>query len=194
MDLVTALATDLEQLTAVLDQAPRRRVDLSRALRSLDHLSVTAISSFLGVSITLQVDGQDVTLTSVAPSVLPADLRSSLRMPLAAVAPGLAGTVVFHAGRDGALDDLAAELRATLADGGAGIRPERPAPTDLSPGVLVSGISGARELSAVNRAVGVLIGRGRTVEEARAELTELAAQAQVPLAEMADRLVQRPAG
>ena len=194
MDVTAALAMDLQRLTADLE-GPRqsRAADLTRCLQSLSTDAVTAVSSFLGLAVTVRIDGQDVTLTTTGDMLEPADVRATLRLPLGAISIGLVGTVTFYASRPGAFDDLAAQLRSTLAATGD-VRLVVVDEGQSTPALLVSGITGAAELSLVNRAVGVLLERGCTPEEARAELLEQAGIANVSLPVMAQRVLAGASG
>lgn len=167
------LAQGLRELTAALDERSTTQ-ELSGSLHTLTDDAARAVRSFLGVSITVTLDGQDVTLTSTSEMLEPADIRSTLRVPLSAIDPQLVGTVVFYAGRTDALVALADELRAMV-----------PAPSQdevlldaaadpLTSAEIVSGVTGAQDLAAVNRAIGLLIGRGHPPDDARAELERLA--------------------
>jgi hypothetical protein len=206
MEMSTDLAVDLQQLTAALGGSPPEHVDLQGRLRTLTEDAVVAVRSFLGLSVTLTIEGQDVTLTSMSGLVELSDVRSSLRVPLQAVSPDLSGHVVFYAGRTGAFLQLAADLRARLAgeqaavelvegplDTPTGSSGQRPL-THGSPvtvASVVSGITGAAEMSSVNRAVGLLVGRGYTPEDARAHLVEQATGAALPLHVTAQRMLDR---
>lgn len=184
MQLSTALTVDLQQLTAALEAAPRHRLDLTRSLRSLAQDAERAVSSFLGLSVTVAFEGQDVTLTSRAEGVERGDISASLRVPLDTVSPDLTGTVVLYASRPDAFTELAAEL------GGIPVSGEVTAPGDEP---LVSGVVGARELSSLNRAVGLLIGRGYPPDEAHRELVDRAQRDGVAVHLAAERLLDEAA-
>jgi hypothetical protein len=125
-----ALSDQLGTLTAVLDDPG---TDLHTVLHVLvDELSV-AVSSFLGLRMTLQSEWFPVTLVAVDPDLALA-AGTSLALPLS---------------------------RSTGA--GADLPRTSPPPANC-------GITGLAELSVVNQAIGVLITRGHTPAEARAEL------------------------
>jgi hypothetical protein len=175
-----ALNDQLDALTAALDEPG---ADLHAILDVLvDDLSV-AVSSFLGLTMTLQSDWCPVTLMTVDPD-LALSAGASLALPLrpAAVAEG-GGTVVLHAGHPGAFVDLAADLERVSGPGGPvaldGDLPDMSAPQQGR------GISGLAELGVVNRAIGVLITRGHTPAEARAELRRRAAVSLTSVTEVA---------
>lgn len=194
--MVTAsseLTLGLAELTAALDRASPDQ-DLSHSLHTLTDDASRAVRSFLGLSITVTVDGQDVTLTSTSEMLEPADIHSTLRVPLAVIDPQLVGTVVFYAGRPDALVGLADELRAHVP---ATARHEvrlHAAAEPPSSVEIVSGITGAQDLAAVNRAIGLLIGRGHLPDDAQAELETLAVTAGVPVAVVARQLLDQRRG
>jgi hypothetical protein len=97
---------------------------------------------------------------------------------------------VFYAARPGAFVDLAADTRFAYALNGQVVLDQHvPSPTKpLTP----SGISGHTEAGTVNRAIGVLIGRGHTPEKARSTLQHIADQDGVPLHCVAQQLLNTP--
>lgn len=161
MDIATTLAADLEHLLRALDLPD---VDVAQTVHDLRVKVERAVPSFVGLSLTLLVSGQPVTLTSVTHDRPTA--ASSLRLPLhltSAVAPG--SELVLFASTPGAFVDLAADLGYVLRVEEGDIELDR-RPTTPSR----SGLFGLPELAMVNRALGVLIGRGMTPEEAELRL------------------------
>ncbi|MGZ8803464.1 MAG: hypothetical protein ACXWZL_12880 [Mycobacterium sp.] len=179
-----ALTAQLSVLTAALDDPG---TDLETILEVLvDDLSA-AVSSFLGLTMTLQLDGCPLTLTT-----MDADLAltagASLTLPVGRSTDGApGGTVVFYARHPGAFVDLAADLHRVhdldcdvYLDGhlpSAGDQPCR------------SGITGLAELSVVNQAIGVLITRGYTPAGAIAELGSRAAGTPRGVPEVAEHVL-----
>jgi hypothetical protein len=179
-----ALTAQLSVLTAALDDPG---TDLETILEVLvDDLSA-AVSSFLGLTMTLQLDGCPLTLTT-----MDADLAltagASLTLPVGRSTDGApGGTVVFYARHPGAFVDLAADLHRVhdldcdvYLDGhlpSAGDQPCR------------SGITGLAELSVVNQAIGVLITRGHTPAGAIAELGSRAAGTPRGVPEVAEHVL-----
>lgn len=179
-----ALTAQLSVLTAALDDPG---TDLETILEVLvDDLSA-AVSSFLGLRMTLQLDGCPLTLTT-----MDADLAltagASLTLPVGRSTDGApGGTVVFYARHPGAFVDLAADLHRVhdldcdvYLDGhlpSAGDQPRR------------SGITGLAELSVVNQAIGVLITRGYTPAGAIAELGSRAAGTPRGVPEVAEHVL-----
>lgn len=147
-------------------------------------------TSYHGLRLTLVDRGCPVTLTEFAdPGVVSA---SSLRVDLALIVVDAdpASRIVFYAGTPGAFVDLAADLQYALK---VTIAPRRTAPSrfdedddgmsmleldgDLPSVSTVSGLTGLVEFSTINRAVGLLIGRGYLVDAAHEVLREGAAAA-----------------
>lgn len=174
----TALATDLDALTAALG---RPGTDLGVLLADLTSTLSTGVSSFVGLRLSLVTSGCAITL-----GTLPArsGVAASMRIPLATLAPvEPGGHVVFYATRAGAFVDLAADL-----DHAAGAL-VAVLDDDLAPVPLPVGVVGLDDLSAVQRAIGYLLGAGRTPAEAEAELGRRAAVAGTSLADAARRVL-----
>jgi len=159
------LSTLTAQLSALTTTLGNPGTDLQAILDVLvDDLSAS-VPSFFGLTMTQQFDGFDVAMTA-----MDADptrrARASLVLPLdIGGADDPACTVVLFAAEPGAFSQLAAGIQhvngpdpRVVLDG--------PLPSPLPK----SGVSGLAELSAVNRAIGVLITRGYFPEEARTEL------------------------
>lgn len=120
-----------------------------------------AVPSYLGLQLTIFEHDHPITVTRI---VTDRTAHTSLRLPLTALDPKSdpKSRIRLYAATAGAFVDLAADLSFVLRD-----RDERIVlDADLPPGTLVSGTTGLAELSTVNRAVGVLIGRGQHPDEA----------------------------
>jgi hypothetical protein len=182
VDISTALSLDLQNLLRVLDHPD---LDIEWSLRSLRHDLERVVPSFVGLSMTVVVEGQPVTLTSVGDEAARAEVASSLDVPLALTAGLAAGSgLVLYALAPGAFVELATELGHALGAEDGEMLLDR----DLHPDTR-SGIVGVEELAMINRAIGVLIGRGRTADEARAYLRLKAAQANLRPYQVAAYLV-----
>ena len=196
MDVPTALLSDLTEfanrvgLEAGLLQAPLKA--LVGGLR-------TAVGSYRGLQLIIVRDGQPVTLTDVSGPDQEKSITTSLRVPLSLLGPSYDGgsRVVFYASLAGSLIDLATDLghvlnTATITaddpDRGGAVRdgnsrsgPARvPSPAllldaDVPPDPAVPGLVGLSEMSAVDRAVGIMIERGHHPDVAYDALTEQAA-------------------
>lgn len=167
------LTTRLDVLTAALDEPSTDLVTILDVL--VDDLTA-AVSSFLGLRMTLQLDECPITLTIVDEDPALA-AGASLSLPLGRLIDGIPGsTMVFYARNSGAFVDLATDLqRVRDLDGQIFIDDPLPRAGDRP---LESGITGLAELSVVNQAIGVLITRGYTPNDALAELRHRAAATQ----------------
>jgi hypothetical protein len=164
MDIFTALADDLRSITSDLDEpAP----DLQTLLRGLVDDTRLVVRSYLGLSLTLFVQGQPVTLTLLEDFADPGDIAASLLLPLTAVTDVEAGgALIFYAARPGAFVDFAADFSYALHIALDAIVLD----DNLSPPATGSGLAGADEVSDVNQALGILLGRGQTLLSAHREL------------------------
>jgi hypothetical protein len=146
------------------------------------------VSSYLGLRLTLVIDGWPVTLTAFG-DIDGVGPVTSLRLSLSVLGPAFdpQSRVVFYAGTPGAFVDLAADLSylqrwrgsAGTADAanddGDGHRPAVALDGDLPAESVAPGFSGLTEYGTINRAVGVLIGRGHQPQRAHVTLRRAAA-------------------
>ena len=170
MEFSATLVADLKSLTDALDQPG---TDLEALLRGLADDARRAVRSYLGLKMTLIVDGHQVTLTAMDELANPGDIATTALLPLPALIDAEPGSViVFYAGKAGAFVDFAADLSFTL-----GLRLDVIVLDEhLTPPHAVSGLN---EMSQVNQAIGILIERGHTPEGARTELHHFARVAQI---------------
>jgi len=152
----------VEVLSTALHQVGTAE-DLERVLAALLDDFRRAVASALGLQLTTQASGERVALVHFWPGVTPAQVRTSLEVPLPRAGPGAA--VVFYAAVPGALVDLAADLAFALGLGLDRLRLDRHTPDSTA-----SGIRGLAELSLLERAIGVLIEQGSDPESAEREL------------------------
>ena len=164
--MIAALAADLSILTQALDDPDSDVVEsvlhLARDVRS-------AVPSFLGLTVAVNDSDPPFTFTTIEDHVDPGDVRTSLMLALSH--DGAAARVILYAGTPGAFVDLAADLswlaRRTLAD------------CELDQHLILPAVAGTAAplgaASAVNQAIGVLIGAGHTPEQAQRELDVRAA-------------------
>ncbi len=181
MEISTALSADLKNMLYVLD---RPDLDVENALLTLRADIELSVPSFVGLSMTLIVQGQPVVLTSVADG----DLRvvgSSLRLPMALMSAVPQGSLVLFAITPGAFVDLATDLSYALSapDGVLALDQDLELPAQHS------GITGIAELSMINRAIGLLMGRGLTTHAASAHLQRQADHARIHLFQVAAFMV-----
>jgi hypothetical protein len=165
MDISAALAADLTTLTRALDDPG---IDLKTQLQQLTADVRHAVASYLGMRMTIAVDGTEVSFTVHHAT---GSIAASLRLPLAAFSPTETGSnLVLYAATPGAFIDLAADLSYAL-----GLPPAAlPTDDDLTVPVSGSGITGLNSQSTINQALGVLIDLGHTPESGRQELNRLA--------------------
>jgi hypothetical protein len=175
-----ALVADLKALTDVLDKPG---IDLEDLLRTVAADTQRAVDSYLGLTMTLIIDGYPITLTAIDPD----DIATSLRLPLDVLGDAEPGSVlVLYAARPGALIDLAADLSFVL-----GLSPNTiTLDDDLTPSNdNPAGLQGLAEMVQVNQAIGILIERGHLPDSARTELRRLAHHAQTTLHAAAQQLI-----
>ena len=183
MDYSLALTDELDSLTEALDDPG---TDLLAVLDVLTDDVSAVIPSFLGLTMTLLLDGNPLTLTAVDEE-LTSSVKASLTLPLGALTAAASGTVVLYAANPGAFVDLAEDSRRIFGlDGQVVIDAHLPSLADpISP----AGITGLDDLSVINQAIGVLIELGRTPREAEAELRRRAAEDRRTVLDAAERLL-----
>ena len=133
-----------------------------------------------------RVSGQRVTLTSVDNGGEFPPIASSLSLPVdltAAVSPG--SELILYATAPGAFVDMAADLSYALGADGSGVRLDE----HLVPVSARSGLTGVEELSIVNRAEGLLLGRGHSLSEAHQHLERKAEQSGLEVYQVAAYLI-----
>lgn len=189
MKMSAALGADLSLLTSALfDLAADPKTDVAVSVLDLAATTRLAVDSFLGLSITITehtraLAGQVLLrLTLLEDPADPGDIATSLLLP------GPAETtqdlpdiqVVLYAATPGAFVDLAADLAFLtgneLDSGGLDRHQSLAREPDIT-GVI-------QDESMINEAIGVLIGRGNTREQAHIELDTLVQEANT------DRLIE----
>jgi hypothetical protein len=167
VDISAALAADLAVLTQALDHPG---IDLETGLRAFAANVKRAVASYMGLRMTIVLHSHDVSFSVHDDASIPS--ATSLLIPLAAVTPThAASTLLLYAATPGAFVDLAADLSFAL-----GIDLSRLVlDGDLAPVPDSTGLTGLTGHFAINKAIGVLIGRGYTPGSARDELHRLAA-------------------
>jgi hypothetical protein len=165
MKIGAALAADLGILTAALDEPG---ADVLHSLHQLGVDAQAAVPTCLGLSVTVDSSDPPFTFTTVEDGAAD-DVRTSLRLTLPGVGDGWASRSValtFYAGTPGTFVDLAADL-AWLTG-----RPPSDFALDQHLSVPAGSDAGTylRAASVINQAIGVLIGRGYTLQQAHREL------------------------
>jgi hypothetical protein len=178
VDLPQSFASHLRDLVESIGLSDNH---VTRSLAALTIDVRAAVSSYLGLRLTVVLDGWPVTLTSflIVDGVAPA---TSLRLVMSPLGFPLAreNQLVFYAGTPGAFVDLAADY-AYLHRRSEPHGPAVAIDIDLPPITLVSGFTGLAEYTTINRAIGLLIDRGLVVDQARATLHRDAAVSGLPL-------------
>ena len=166
MEITAAVAADLDSLSEALDEGDG---DITDALRRLAADVSLAVRSYMGLTVMAGNGSFHLTFTAMEPFAYPSDVAGSLRMPLAdgtAEDASVRLVVILYASRPGAFIDLAADLcwltGRPLTDLAIDQHLNLPAEPDFHDGL--------RDWSLVNQAIGVLIGRGYTPEQAELEL------------------------
>jgi hypothetical protein len=158
VNIPPALAADLLRL-AEGGEPTERGLDV--LLGGLAASAAAAVESFLGLSATVSTGTGSFTAVLIEDGTAQHQVRTAVRIPL-----GVLGSVVLLAGVAGALVDLAADLAVAL-----GVPPgDVVLDADLALPDLVRAHRELDELTVLNQAVGVLLARGLTVDEARAAL------------------------
>jgi hypothetical protein len=184
MTITAALAADLGILTAALDESG---ADIAQSLHQLGLNARAAVPTYLGLSVIVGDDDDPSFTVALADGVVAGDIRTSLWLTLSGVAERretLAVALILYAGSPGTFVDLAADL-AWLTG-----RPSSDFVLDEHLRI-VAGSSTRMQLAAVvvNQAIGVLIGRGYTPQQADGHLDTLAANAGTDRHAAADRIL-----
>ena len=212
MDIPAALLKHLAGLASSIGLDPDF---LHRPLTTLATDLRAAVPSYRGLQVIVVQNGQTVTLTDLLPSEADGAVLTSVRVPLSLLGPDHDedSRVILYAGTPGAFVDLAADLGCALRASTMTIQPDGDQADsdigypvrashdqvlrrlvldgDLQPSIEVSGLTGLAKLSAVNRAVGILIDRGHTPDAAYAILRRAAASAGVETHTFAARMLGR---
>lgn len=171
MDISTALAADLAALTETLDPDAPHDADPEMLLRAFTDAVRSAVNSYLGMSLSIVVNGYEISFTT--PDAAGSDAATSLLIPLAAlVSTSESGRLLLYAARSGAFVDLAADLSDCLGPDHTMLVLDQ----HLTRPVGESGMAGLDAYSTINRAIGVLIADGHTPESAHKELHRRASE------------------
>ena len=194
MDLPLRLASHLRDLVASIGAGDSA---LGESVSALDVQLRTAVASYQGLRLTLVLGGWPVTLTSFG-ATDGASPVTSLGLAVSTLGPAFDpdSRIVFYAGRPGALVDLAAELSYLHRRSRPAARPDRPPVVldgDLPPDSVVSGLSGLVEYATIHRAIGVLLDRGQSPDEADATLRGAAETTGLTIPHYAARLLREEA-
>jgi hypothetical protein len=168
--ITAALAAELEILTAALDEPG---ADIAHSVRQLALNATAGVTSYLGLSVLVGRSVPPFAFTTLADGMGTDDIRTSLQVVLPGVGDGLSVAVHLYAGSPGAFVDLAADLAWLTA------RPLSDFVLDQHLTIPTPSNTGTQlhAASIINQAMGVLIGRGNTPEQAHRQLDTQAADA-----------------
>jgi hypothetical protein len=171
--ITAALAADLRLLTAALDEPG---ADIAHTLEQLAADTAAGVPSYLGLSVMATRSDPPFTSTHLLDGVIDGDVRTSLQLRLPGHRDGRSPptvVIILYAGSPGAFVDLAADLAWLTA------RPLTDFALDQHLRMPAESLTGGRLRadSAINQAIGVLVGRGYTPQQADWELDTQAGHA-----------------
>lgn len=186
MHIPAALQRDLRALTDALD---RPDADLAASLAELVASARLAVGSYLGLSLLV---GSEIGLSVFGDTADPSHASTSLFLGLSPTGGAKEEStvlgVVLYAGVPGAFVDLAADAGWLGVGGEVRLDQHLPAPTDPTSSTYLA------DQSTINQAIGVLVGGGATLEEARARLDEHARSGRVTRVAAASRILDELEG
>lgn len=190
MEITAAVAVDLATLTQALDEPD---TGLAQTLQQLVADAKLAVRSLVGLTVTAKISGQQIHLSSLEDAAERHAILASLAIPLTPAFDDVGAApntvLVLYAGTPGAFTDLAADL-AWLS--GRDLT-EFTLDQHLTPPLnQPASHRGLVAFSMINQAIGMLIERGRTPEQAEHELDVRAARAGVDRHIAASRIVADP--
>jgi hypothetical protein len=166
VEITAAVAADLAALTEALDEPD---ADLAMLLHQLAADAKFAVGTFVGLTIRVIIGDQPSKLTVFEHGAASGDVKASMLIPMHAIVDGARAEttidMILYARAPGAFTDLAADLAwlagLDLVDFTLNqhlIVPER------------DEVDGLFARSLINQAIGMLIARGSTSEQAEREL------------------------
>lgn len=194
MEITAALGADLSLLTSTLfDFAADPGTDVAASILELATTTRLAVDSFRGLSITITrrtralADQVVLRLTLLDDPADPGDIKTSLLLPAPTHTtqdlPDI--QVVLYAASLGAFVDLAADL--AFLTGSAFNPADLDRHQSLAHEPDITGV--VQHEGVINQAIGALIGRGSTREQAHTELDTLVEQATTDRATEASRIL-----
>lgn len=178
--LPLVIAAHLRDLAVDLSEGGYTPTTLALLTRDLRRRVPSALGST--IELTRGSTHPGVQLNLVARVVHPDEIRSAIRVPLPSPMVSFTASITIYARQPEALNDLAVELAAILE-----------VPVDehpvLSQRAIEPGTAGLTDFTLVNIALGHLLNRGRTIDQARAELARHALDHKSDLAGAARELL-----
>ncbi len=180
MELGAAVAAELRLLSqALYDPNAEPAADLLDTVLRLQVSARAAVSSLLGMTVTVAVEGDGATdrvavrFTVLGADAAAGDIGSSLRLPRRGdgLGPGQpVVTVVLYAAAPGAFVDMAADLTFLSGPGFGATELDQHRHLAFEADI----VGAVQDDVTVRQAIGVLLDRGRTREQASEELDALA--------------------
>lgn len=175
MGITAAVAADLATLTQALHDPRLDDAHLERLVREFAGRVQHAVPSYRGMSVRIATPVGDFMLTAMENT---GDVGASLHLPL----DDGGRTVTLYAGRLAAFAELAEALRSSahivVLDGHVG------APLDSA-----ASATSLTTLSILNKAVGILVGRGFSRRDAIRELNRRAQRREAAVVDLATELI-----
>lgn len=170
MKITAALAAELALLSETLgDSDVHPTPDFVDTVRQLASNARAAVTSYLGLSVLVTAWKPEFRFTVLDDGVDASDILTSLELPLPALAAGSdwpSIAVILYAAMPGAFVDLAADAGFLTGRALSEVELDQ----HLSVATEVDTTGALRAASTINEAIGVLIARGRTPEQATREL------------------------
>lgn len=167
------VATALAALTLALDDPA---TDLSDSLAAFALASRLAVPSYTGLAIRATVNGRELGFTTLDEPDSQLGIATSLRLAMIQLPhadgdrePAPLIVLILYAATPGAFVDLSADLAWLMATGVHELAVDE----DLTPPAFRRIDIALAERSSIDQAIGVLIGRGNTPEQALDHLAEL---------------------
>jgi hypothetical protein len=186
MTMTAAMAAALTVLGEALNDP---ELDVAESLTLLTKHAAAAVPSYRGLTVVVPQSDPSLTVTTLADDTTnAAHIRTSLQLSLPGVTEPRstsAVAIILYAGSPGAFVDLAADMAWLTA------RPLDDFALDqhLTFATRPRSEQDHHASSAINQAVGVLIGRGYTPQQADGELDTQAANSQIGRPEVARRIL-----
>jgi hypothetical protein len=163
--ITTAMAAALALLTQALDE---HGTDIAHSLHRLTLEAAAAVPSQLGLSVVVPHSDPPLTVTTLADGAVAGDICTSLHMLVPGIGDGhdpVSVALILYAGSPGTFVDVAADLSWLTG---------RPlTEVTLDEHLVPAGPDTTDQLQAasdINQAIGVLIGRGYTPQQAHRQL------------------------
>lgn len=160
MKLTALGAAEVAVLDAALDGPT---ADIRESLQKLDAAVTAALPSYLGLSVVVRQHDSAFTVACLDDAVTLGDIGTSIKVPLTNPGDGDDAAVIaiiLYAGAPGAFVDLAADLASFAGD------PPQLFVLDAHLGVQPNAGTLPSATSVINQAIGVLVSRGSTIEQA----------------------------